>query len=94
MRTRITEHLDIDLDTERWCCNRCSAQLGSAHASYKEGLLVAARDPAEVHFARAPRDVRYSFARSGVVPHRGVLLPALRAARRDRVPAARPPDHP
>ncbi len=62
MRTRITEHLDIDLETERWCCNRCSAQLGPARTSYKEGLLVADRDPAEVHFARAPQGSRYSFA--------------------------------
>ncbi|TGD89114.1 acetophenone carboxylase [Mycolicibacterium sp. CH28] len=62
MRIRITEHLDIDLDTELWRCNRCGAELGSARDSYKRGLLVASRDPAEVHFARAPKDADYSFA--------------------------------
>ncbi|TVT58882.1 acetophenone carboxylase [Amycolatopsis rhizosphaerae] len=62
MLMRITEHLDLDLDTETWHCNRCAAPLGSARASYKEGLLVADRDPAEVHFARAPQGSEYSFA--------------------------------
>ncbi|MGH9292058.1 MAG: acetone carboxylase subunit gamma [Acidimicrobiales bacterium] len=46
---RITEYLDLDLDAERWRCNRCGTDLGSARVSYKEGCLVAARDPRDVH---------------------------------------------
>ena len=46
---RITEYLDLDLEAERWSCNRCGADLGAARANYKEGCLIAARDPREVH---------------------------------------------
>jgi acetone carboxylase, gamma subunit len=49
MRARITEYLDIDLDSRRWVCNRCSRDLGSAERSYKEGCLIADRDPRDVH---------------------------------------------
>lgn len=49
MKLRITEYLDIDLDTERWCCNRCGHELGSARESYKKGCLVAERDPRTVY---------------------------------------------
>ncbi len=48
-RERITEYLDIDLQTERWCCNRCDHDIGPARESYKKGLVVAERDPREVH---------------------------------------------
>ena len=46
---RITEYIDLDLAAERWRCNRCGADLGSARDPYKKGCLIAARDPAEVH---------------------------------------------
>lgn len=46
---RITEYLDVDLDTETWRCSRCGREHGSAHESYKRGLVVQRRDPAEVH---------------------------------------------
>ncbi|QIB67655.1 acetophenone carboxylase [Kineobactrum salinum] len=48
-RVRVTEYLDIDLERERWCCNRCSRDLESARDNYKKGCLVAERDMAEVH---------------------------------------------
>lgn len=48
-KVRITEYLDIDLNAERWCCNRCGHDLGAASSNYKEGCLVAERDLAEVH---------------------------------------------
>jgi len=46
---RVTEYLSIDLDRERWQCVRCAADLGPARGNYKEGCLVAERDPREVH---------------------------------------------
>ena len=45
----ITEYLAIDLDKELWVCRRCSRELGSARRNYKEGLLLRARDPREIH---------------------------------------------
>ncbi|MBU1670021.1 MAG: acetone carboxylase subunit gamma [Actinobacteria bacterium] len=48
-RRRITEYLDIDLDSEMWCCNRCGRDLIGAGENYKKGCLVAERDPSEVH---------------------------------------------
>ncbi|MEV1129153.1 acetone carboxylase subunit gamma [Agromyces sp. NPDC049794] len=61
-RVRVTETLDIDLDAGRWTCNRCGQDIGDAEHSYKEGLLVAERDPEEVHPRRAPEGSAYSFA--------------------------------
>ena len=46
---RITEYLDLDLDRERWLCNRCRHDLGSARENYKKGCLLYDRDPREVH---------------------------------------------
>jgi len=57
---RVTEYLVIDTVTERWRCQRCGVDLGSARASYKEGCLVAERDPREVHPARV--EGAYTFA--------------------------------
>jgi acetophenone carboxylase len=48
-RIRITEYLDLDLDDEVWRCHVCDHLLGSARENYKEGCLVHARDPREVH---------------------------------------------
>ncbi|MCS0502072.1 acetone carboxylase subunit gamma [Ancylobacter mangrovi] len=48
-KVEITEYLAIDLARERWQCRRCDHDLGPARASYKEGCLVADRDPREVH---------------------------------------------
>ncbi|OUM86095.1 MAG: acetophenone carboxylase [Bacillus thermozeamaize] len=46
---RITEYLDIDLEKEVWCCNRCGHVLAPARQNYKTGLLVYERDPREIH---------------------------------------------
>lgn len=62
MRKQITEYLDIDLEREMWCCNRCGGDLVTARESYKQGCLVAERSPLEVHQRRAPDDAAYSFA--------------------------------
>lgn len=46
---QVTEYLSIDLAREEWICNRCGQALGPARKNYKEGLLVAERDPTEIH---------------------------------------------
>ncbi len=48
-RIRITEYLDLDIETERWMCNRCGNDLGSARENYKKGCLLHDRDPREIH---------------------------------------------
>jgi acetophenone carboxylase len=48
-RIRFTEYLDLDLERERWLCNRCGRELGAARENYKRGCLVYDRDPREVH---------------------------------------------
>lgn len=48
-RHTVTEYLEIDLGDETWRCRRCDHEIGSARANYKHGLLIAAREPSEVH---------------------------------------------
>ncbi len=48
-RVRITEYLDVDLATEKWCCHVCSRDLISARENYKRGLVVAERDPQSIY---------------------------------------------
>ena len=48
-RLHVGEYLDADLDTERWHCHGCGRDLGPVQENYKRGLLVAERDPREVH---------------------------------------------
>jgi acetone carboxylase, gamma subunit len=48
-RLRITEYLDLDLDSDQWLCNRCNHRLGPASENYKKGCLVHDRDPREIH---------------------------------------------
>lgn len=62
-KRRITEYLDLDLESERWSCNRCEADLGDARESYKKGCLIAARHPSEVHPSIVDSSVEaYTFA--------------------------------
>lgn len=49
MIIKMTEYLNIDLKKETWCCRKCQHELASARRNYKEGLLVFARDPREIH---------------------------------------------
>lgn len=48
-KIKITEYLQIDLDTEQWECRSCGKNLISAREDYKRGLLVYDRDPREIH---------------------------------------------
>lgn len=45
----ITEYLAIGLDDRCWHCRRCGSDLGPADRPYKEGCLIAERNPHEVH---------------------------------------------
>lgn len=56
----ITEALAIDLDERMWVCRACSRRLIVADRNYKEGCLVWARDPREVH--RPLVEGSYTFA--------------------------------
>lgn len=49
MNVKITEHLEIDLDSEEWICRRCGHSIGSARDNYKKGCLVRERPLEEVH---------------------------------------------
>mgnify|MGYP001379440342 CR=1 FL=1 len=49
MKRRITEYLDLDLERELWCCNRCGRELMSARQNYKKGCLVYERDPRTIY---------------------------------------------
>ena len=46
---RVTEYLFLDVARERWTCQRCGHDLGSARENYKKGCLLYDRDPREVH---------------------------------------------
>jgi ribosomal protein S27AE len=48
-KVRVTEYLDIDLGKERWCCNRCGAELISAREPYMKGCLVHERPGPEIY---------------------------------------------
>lgn len=61
MLLRVTEYLDIDVQSERWKCNCCGHDLGSAHESYKLGCLLYDRNPHEVHLPMGP-DPEYNFS--------------------------------
>jgi acetone carboxylase, gamma subunit len=59
-RIRFTEYLDLDLETERWLCNRCGHVIGSAHQNYKKGCLLYDRDPREIHPPIVSGDFNFS----------------------------------
>jgi acetone carboxylase gamma subunit len=48
-KIRVTEYLDLDVEREKWFCNRCEHELGPARQNYKRGCLVYDRDPREIH---------------------------------------------
>jgi acetophenone carboxylase len=61
MKRRITENLDIDTDRLEWLCHDCGHSLGPASANYKEGCLVADRDPREVWRPLIEEKYNYSY---------------------------------
>jgi acetophenone carboxylase len=48
-RIRVTEYLDLDLQSERWLCHGCGRDIGPARENYKKGCLLHDRDPREIH---------------------------------------------
>jgi acetophenone carboxylase len=48
-RIRVTEYLELDVERERWFCNRCGHEIGPARENYKNGCLLYDRDPREIH---------------------------------------------
>ena len=57
---RITEALDLDLDKERWICNRCGHDLGPAGDNYKNGCKVHERNPTEIHDPKIAGEYTFS----------------------------------
>ena len=49
MKVRISEYLEIELQSERWCCQRCGHSLVPVYENYKKGCLVRERPLDEVH---------------------------------------------
>lgn len=45
IKRQLGECLDLDLEKEVWCCNRCGFELISARENFKKGCLIYARDP-------------------------------------------------
>ena len=60
VKRQITEYLDIDLEKEMWCCNRCGYEIITARDNYKKGCIVYGRDPSSIY----PKEVdeEYSFS--------------------------------
>ena len=61
MQVRITEYLDVEVESGRWQCHRCRCDLGPAETSYKCGCLIRARNPHEIHFPMGP-DKEFNFS--------------------------------
>lgn len=63
MKVAMTEYLEINLEDETWCCRKCNHTIAPARSNYKEGLLVYARDPREIHRPILDPDLyEYTFA--------------------------------
>lgn len=60
-KRQITEYLDIDLEREMWCCNRCGHDIAPARENYKKGCLVYERDPKTLYRPWL-EGVEYTFA--------------------------------
>lgn len=61
MKRRITENLDIEIDTLEWHCHDCGQALGPASRNYKEGCLIAARHPHDVWRPLIDSEYNFSF---------------------------------
>ena len=67
IKRRLGECLDIDLEKEVWCCNRCGFELISARENFKKGCLIYARDPRTINRPLADEYACYTlWLRSGV----------------------------
>lgn len=96
MKVFITAALNIELDTEMWHCARCDGALGPARENYKEGLVVRAREPSEIHAPIIdPQRYEYTFAPDSrwcriieyYCPHCGLMVEV------EYLPPGHPPTH-
>lgn len=63
MKVDMTEYLRVNLESEEWECRVCDHTIGSAHQSYKQGLLVYNRNPQDIHPPIIdPDKYRYTFS--------------------------------
>ncbi len=60
MKVRITEYLEVDLESQKWCCQRCGHELVDARQNYKKGCLVAEK-PLEEVYPPKPEGQAYGF---------------------------------
>lgn len=63
-KIKITEYLDLDPESETWCCDRCGGELAPAREHYLKGCLVYDRPAGDIYGASielAPGElVRYA----------------------------------
>jgi acetone carboxylase gamma subunit len=48
-KVRVTESLDIDLDSEKWCCHRCGVAMASAREPFMKGALLYEKPASEIY---------------------------------------------
>lgn len=48
-KVRVTESLDIDLNSEKWCCHRCGQVMNSAREPFVKGTLVYEKPANEIY---------------------------------------------
>ena len=57
---RVAENVDLNLDSERWQCAKCGHDCGSAKENMKHGMLVAERDPTEIHRPLIDNEINFA----------------------------------
>lgn len=83
-KLKITEYLNIDLDSEMWCCERCGEDLVSARQHYVKGCLVYDRPAVDIYGSSieiakgqqvnyAP-DPRFNHVLEFYCPHCGTMI--------------------
>lgn len=65
-KIRITEYLNIDIEKETWCCDKCGKDLMEARDNYKKGCLVCERDPSEIYESVMDGDVNLTSPNSDI----------------------------
>lgn len=81
---QITEYLNVDLEKEMWCCERCGEELISVREPYVKGCLVHDRPAQEIygspieiasgqHVDYAP-DPRFNHVLEFYCPHCGTMI--------------------
>jgi predicted RNA-binding Zn-ribbon protein involved in translation (DUF1610 family) len=63
-KVRVTESLDIDLESEKWCCHHCGEVMNSAREPFMKGTLVYEKPAGEIYGdpVKLSRDTTISYA--------------------------------